>query len=103
MVHAGDAWNRNRREGNVPIPIGGVVTLNVHHVDRAHPDAKRVPAVVVEVIAPIGENGCTFYRVASRKGVLKNTYMRAELIHEIMVPPSTYGLDEMLKGWRHYK
>ena len=40
MVLAGQAWNRNRREGNMPIPLGGVATLSVHHVDRAHPDAK---------------------------------------------------------------
>ena len=35
------------REGNTPIPIGGVVTIHIPSVDRGHTDARRLPGVVV--------------------------------------------------------
>ena len=36
-----DKWRFGDREGNQPIPVGAVVTVNIDKVDRAHTDPKR--------------------------------------------------------------
>ena len=38
---------KQRREGNTPIPKGGVVTLAIPIVDRGKTDARRLPGVVI--------------------------------------------------------
>jgi hypothetical protein len=55
---------------------------------------------VVEVIESPTEHGVTFYRLACPKGVLKNCFLRNELIHEILADPVTYGLENVLQEWR---
>ncbi len=36
-----DKWRFGDREGNTPIPVSAVVTVNVDKVDRGHTDLKR--------------------------------------------------------------
>ena len=63
----GEKWkDKDEREGNLPIPIGGVVTVAVDKVDRGHNDAKRLPGVVVDMMV-VEER--RFYTVACLGGV----------------------------------
>ena len=39
--------DKQRREGNTPIPKGGVVTLAIPIVDRGKTDSRRLPGVVI--------------------------------------------------------
>jgi hypothetical protein len=65
---AGDNWKKkDEREGNLPIPIGGVVTVGTDAVDRGHTDAIRVPAVVVRRSV---HDDVTYYEVACLGGCL---------------------------------
>jgi predicted RNA-binding protein with TRAM domain len=60
----GDKWkNKGRREGNTPIPVGGVVTVKTSAVDRGHTDDKRLIGVVVFVK---DQEDDTFYRVCNK-------------------------------------
>ena len=44
-----------------------------------------------------------FYKVACLGGVLKNRYLRADLIYEPMVSRSCYQLDEVFANWEKLK
>jgi len=50
MMHAGEVWkSKGERVSSMPIPIGGVVTVDTHPVDRSHTDARRLPGVIVDI------------------------------------------------------
>ena len=49
MAFVAEKWrSTGNREGNTPIPIGGVVTVASDKVDRGHTDDRRLIGVVVE-------------------------------------------------------
>ena len=94
---AGDIWKKkDEREGNLPIPIGGVVTVGTDAVDRGHTDAIRVPAVVVRRSM---HDDVTYYEVACLGGCLTTKYIRRDLIYEPNILPSAYCLDSVMQEW----
>lgn len=47
MAEKADRRMEKQREGNTPIPVGGVVTLAIPLVDRGKTDSRRLPGVVI--------------------------------------------------------
>jgi len=47
MAEKADKRMEKQREGNTPIPVGGVVTLAIPLVDRGKTDSRRLPGVVI--------------------------------------------------------
>jgi hypothetical protein len=89
--------DKDEREGNLSIPIGGVVTVGTDAVDRGHTDAKRLPGVVVNITI---HDEVRFYEVACIGGRLPTKYIRRDLIYEPTIPPSAYSLDGIVNDWK---
>ena len=97
----GEKWkDKDEREGNLPIPIGGVVTVAIDRVDRGHNNAKRLPGVVVDMMV-VEER--RFYTVACLGGVLKTKYLRNDLIYEVNVTQDAYDLEDVFTNWKLLK
>ena len=88
------------REGKLPIPIGGVVTVAIDRVDRGHNDAKRLPGVVVDMMVLEDRR---FYTVACSGGVLKTKYLRNDLIYEVNVRQDDFDLQDVFTNWKLLK
>ena len=41
QAKAAEQWKFGDREGNMPIPVGSIVTVGIHKVDRGPCDPKR--------------------------------------------------------------
>jgi hypothetical protein len=59
----------------------------------------RLPGIVVEVTT---HDGLKRYKVAVVGGVLNSSYLRKELVHELKMSASAYGLEDAVKNWRQW-
>ena len=101
MAEMGTSWvKKGQREGNVPIPIGAVVTLATTHLDRSHSDDRRLPGVIVDVTI---HDDTRFYKVGVVGGVLKDAYQRRDLVHERDIEDVAYGLENVVATWKTAK
>ena len=58
-----ERWKYGDREGDFPIPIGTVVTLDVPKVDRSHTDPLRIPGVILK---RSDHDGKDYYKVRNK-------------------------------------
>ncbi len=82
----------------MPIPIGGVVTVDIHPVDRSHTDGRRLPGVIVDISI---HDEMRFYKVGVVGGILKDSDTRPDLIYESNLVPNDYDLEGVLEQWRN--
>jgi len=58
-----------------------------------------LPGVVVEITE---HNKNKFYKIGVKGGVLSVSYLRKDLVHELLLPPSHFGLENILAdNWRN--
>ena len=82
----------------MPIPIGGVVTVDTYPVDRSHTDARRLPGVIVDISI---HDEIRYYKLSVVGGTLKDSYTRPDLIYESNLVPNDYDLEDVLEQWRN--
>ena len=61
-----------------------------------HLHISRLPGIVVSVVE---HDGLQFHKVAVVGGILSNSYLRKDLVHEALLPKSHYGLDQVFENW----
>ena len=57
-----------------------------------------MPGVVIEITE---HNNLKYYKVGVVGGVLSVSYLRKDLVHELLLPPSHFGLENIVgNNWR---